>query len=288
MKLRKSLELIGKRWNIFVKLSDKKCYVSEIAKELHKSNPQISRELKELEKNGLVEYEQKEGERLKYYHVSDYAKKIFTAVTEVIQSKPEERLEVWQINEFLSVLADQDLGDELRLSYSESFRRICSENPKELISHAGARRLFKKVVADPLHDEVTEDLMRSVSAILPHASHFENGSKWVTNILYPVFVKNLENNNERIRVWAIRMVGKITSFSIEPSVRGEAEKKFLEIWFSKETDPKSKLGDAVRLQLVDLASKRLFEMIRSRAKKHEDKAKAEILLEGLKECLLPR
>jgi len=289
MTLGKSLELIGKHWNIFGKLSEKqKCYVSELAKELGKWKPQMSKELKELRNNGLVEYEQKEGERLKYYYVSDYAKRILAALTEATQSKPKERLEEWQIDQLLSILEDQELSDDLRLSYSESFLRICREHRTEVASHVSAQKLLEKVMKDPLHDKVTEDLMRSVSAILPHAVHHEKGSRWVLETLYPIIVANMENKNEKIGVRAIEKVGRMASLNIKPSIKAEAEKKFLEIWFSNETKPESDLGKAVKQQLVELASKHLFEKVRAKAKNQEDRAKAEILLEGLKEYLLPK
>lgn len=137
---------------------------------------------------------------------------------------------------------------------------------------------------DPSHDKVIEDLRRSVSAILPHALHHEKWRNWVLQKLHPVFVENMENSNEETRVWAIKKVGQTAS--IEPSVKAEAEKKFLEIWFSSDTDPNSDLGKAVREQLIGLASKGLFENVRAKAKNQENKAKAEILLEELRVCLL--
>lgn len=292
MKLGESLELIGKRWNIFEKLSQKKYYVTELAIELEKKPPEISNNLKQLEKSGLVEHEQKEGERRKYYYISDYTSRILSAVKQATQPKPEAKLEKWQINEFLNILEDQNLSDNLRLSYSNSFYHICSEHPIEVITHKEARRLFEKVAADPFHDSAREDLMRSVSAILPHASRDEKWSGWVLRELYPVFVESMENEkaDQEIRVWATRKVGRIASSSAHLSKTGEVEKKFLEIWFSDDTDPESELGKEVKQQLIDLTSKRLFENVRAKAK-HQDpkvKTKAEILLKGLKECLLPK
>lgn len=288
MNIGECLELIGKRWNILMKLYERKRYVNELAGELHKSPPQISKELKELKNNGLVEYEQKEGKRLKYYYLTDSAKKILAAVTVATRSEPEETLEKWQVDEFLSILEDQSLSDELRQSYSEGFHSICAEHPKQVIGNMKARKLLEKVVANPLYDKVTQGLMISVSTILEHVSRLENGRKWVSETLYPVFFRNMKNKNEKIQVWAIRMVGKMASSNINLSVKRDAEKEFLDIWFSDETDPNSKLREAVRLQLMKLVSKRLFENVRARAKSQKDKAKAEALLEALKTCLLPK
>jgi len=287
VKLAESLELIGKRWNILEKLSEKKYYVSELAEELGKKTPEISKNLKELEKNELVECEQKEGDRRKYYHISDYTKNILTAVTQASQSKSKEKLEEWQINEFLSVLEDEDLSDTLRVKYSKSFQDVCNAHQEEVISHKGAQRLFMKVAVDPFHDKITEALMLSLSALLRGLR--KEWSDWALRKLYPIFAKEMEDIeiDERIRVWAIIRVGELAGSGIALSLKDEAEKKFLKIWCSNDTDPQSKLGIEVEQQLVNLASRALFEKVRARAKDQDLKVKAEILLERLTECLLP-
>lgn len=60
--------------------------------------------------------------------------------------------------------------------------------------------------------------------------------------------------------------------------------------FSDDIDPETNLGKEVEQQLVNLASRELFENVKAKAK-HQNpkvKTKAEILLKGLKECLLPK
>ena len=65
-----------------------------------------------------MEHEQKKGERRKYYYVSDYARRILVAVEQATEPKPKEKIEKWQINEFLKILQDEKLSNNLRLSYS--------------------------------------------------------------------------------------------------------------------------------------------------------------------------
>jgi len=287
MGLAGTIALMGKRWSIIEKLSKRKYYVSELAREFKKSAPEISINLKELERNGLLEFEQKEGERRKYYYLSDYANRIFRAVTQVTQVKPKERFEGWQMNEFLSILEDQDLSDDLRLVYSESFYRICREYPM-VISHKKVRDLFERVAKDPFRDKVRKSLMRSISAILPHALQNKKWTDWVLTRLYPIFHENMDNEDERIRVWGIGKIGRIASFDIEP-LKHKAKEEFLHIWFSNDTDPDSELGRELKRQLMDLSSKQLFEDVRAKTKNKNKriKAKAETLLDGLKECLMP-
>jgi len=289
MKLAESVKLIARRWNIFEKLSQNKYYMSELANELGKSKPEISKNLKELEKKGLLECKEEEGR--KYYRVSDYANKILTAVNQVTQLKPKKSLDDWQINEFLNILEDQNLSNDVRLFYSNSFQCICSDYPTEVINHKRVQRLFEKVAADPFYDKVREGLMSSLSTILRKLHHKE-GTNWVLKKLYPIFVRNMEDKEatQEIRVWAMRQVGKIASSCIDSSKKIEVEKKFLEIWYDDNNDPESDIGKKVKEQLVAFASRRLFKNVMSKAKDRnpEVKAKAEILLKSLKDCLMPK
>ena len=290
MKNAKAIELLGKRSDIFDKLLQKKFYVSELAKELSKHKPDISKHLRELEDCGLVKHEQKEGQRVKYYYVTEYTKKILEAITEVTQpiGLGQKKIEEWQINEFLNVLEDADLSDDVRLSYSKAFHSVCTEQPTEIITHEGVQRLFEKVADDPFHDKVTGDLARSVSTTLRHALQDEKESKWVITRLYKILIKNVGNKNEENRKWTIRQLGKIASLSKGP-VKKEVIKKFLQIWFSDDMEPNSVSGGEVKLQLVDFASKELFKNVKAKAKDPDTKVKekAEILFKELTQFLKP-
>lgn len=288
LRLANTVRLIGKRWNILKKLSKEKQYVNGLAKELEKSPSEICKFLKELEKNGLVESEQEPGRRIKYYYISNYAKKICTAITKVDQPKPKGSLKKWQIDQLLNIIEDEDLSNNLRLSFSETFRRICKEHYAEVANHERARRLFEKVATDPFHDKVSEDLMKSISAILPHALSSEKSRNWVLRSLYPVFVKEMRNEDEKIKVWAMDKVGSIAGLCGKPTLKKEVVGKFFKIWFSEETRQDNEIGKEVKGHLLGLASEELFEQVRSKAKDQNIgvKAKAEILLEELKGRLL--
>ena len=291
MKHVETIRLLGKRFEILEKLREKKFYGSELARELHKHKPEISKYLRELEDNGLVEHEQKKGERRKYYRVTEYAKKILEAITQVTQpiELGPKKIEEWQINEFLNVLEDADLSDDVRLSYSNAFHSVYTEQPTEIIGHERVQRLFEKVADDPFHDKLTGNLARSVSTTLSPALQDEKGSKWVTARLYPVLIKNVGSKNEENRKWTIRQLGKIASLS-KGLVKKEVIKKFLQIWFSDGMEPNSESGGEVKLQLVDFASKELFENVKAKTKDPNTKVKekAEILFKELTQFLKPR
>ena len=289
MELAERIELLGRRWEILEKLSERKYYVNELARDLKKHPSEISKNLNELQRNGLVEHEQKEGGKLKYYHTSDYTKKIQVAIAQISEPKTEGKIEEWQIDLLVDILEDENLSEDLRLSYAKSFHRISSEYPKEVINCERAQDLFENVAKNPSEDKITEEIKRSLSAVLRGLR--KEWSRWVLEKLYPIFFRNMEEkrSNEGTRLWAIKMVGQIASLDINRLIKAKARNRFLEIWFSNETHPESDLGTQLVQQLADMKSKNLFEVTRRKAigENAKVKKKAEILLERLKECLIP-
>jgi DNA-binding transcriptional ArsR family regulator len=283
------VELVGRRWAILEKLRERKYYVGELAKELGKTLPEISKNLNELEKSGLLQCEQGEGRR-KYCYTSDLANRILGALVEASQSKPKEKLEEWKINELLDILEDQGLSESLRGSYARMFHDFCREHPEVVIIHENTQRLFLRVLTEPVCYKPAGELMRALANILPTALKDEKWGCWVLEKLYPALVKNAEDKqaSEEIRSHAVSKVAQIASLSGETPLRHRAEKTLLEIWFSEDAGKNSKLEDELRQQLACLCSKHLFEAVRAKAKDPELKGKAEILLQALGECLVPK
>jgi predicted transcriptional regulator len=282
------VELAGRRWNILDKLRLRKYYVNELAKELRKSPPEVSKNLKALEKMGLLQCEQGEG-RLKYYYASDLAKRILGALDEATQSKPKEKLEEWKINELFSVLEDQNLSESLRESYARMFHNICREHPEVVMIH-NIQELFENALTEPVHDKAGRELMRAMTNVLPYMLKDEKWRHWVLEKLYPSLVKNAEDKqaSEEIRSRSVSKVAQIACLSRDSSLKHQAEKTLLEIWFSEGTDKNGKLGEEVKQQLACLVSKGLFAKVRAKAKDPNLKDKAEILLQALGMCLLPK
>jgi hypothetical protein len=108
--------------------------------------------------------------------------------------------------------------------------------------------------------------------------------------LYPVFAKNIKNESEEVRMWAFRKAGQIADLCEDVNVKYKIENELLKTWFSEDTKSDSELGREVMQQLMSLASKRLFEYSKTKAKgpDAQEKAKAEILLKELKMCLSPK
>jgi DNA-binding MarR family transcriptional regulator len=281
------VELIGRRWSILVKLAERRFFVKELAEELGKSPPQLVNELKDLEKEGLVRWESEKGNRRKYFRTSDYANAILATI-QTFEPRGEGNVEEWQIKEFLTILGDKNFSESLRLSYSESFRNLCAEHPTDVLSIAETRNFLEKVADDKGNDNFTVSLRRSVSAILLHMSRLGDWSKWVLEKLYPIFVKNMEDDDKKVRLCAIKMVGKIVESGIKPSLKAEFKDKLFRIWFSTSTKEESDFGNEVARQLASFSSKELFEKVRTRSGIAADRSKAEALLEKLKYRLKPR
>jgi DNA-binding MarR family transcriptional regulator len=282
------LVLLGKRFNILLRLSKKKYYVSDLAKELHRHASQISMELKELEKRKLLKSEQKAGERRKYYELSEYGKMIVLAISHAAQPIAEGKLENRQLDRLLRILEDKKLSDNLRKSYSASFLRVCREHPREVMDNVEARKLLVEVIEGSFDGAVGESLRGSVSAILLFALRVDEWSEWISRTIYPVLIENLRSENQEIKLWSMKRLGQIAGLSVKPSLRHKIEEKFFEIWFSGETDSESGIGETVVEQIVYLFSNGLFEKVMAKTKNAKDKEKAEILLEKLKEFLMPR
>lgn len=143
-----------------------------------------------------------------------------------------------------------------------------------------------------MQDEVNEDLVEKfrvgVWDVLRHVSRYKNRIEWVGKEIYPLLERNVEVGDEQTRLFAMKVIGEIVVNSVDPFLKSKAEKKLVEIWYSPDTDPNSKFGQDVLKWLVLLSSKWLFDDAKAKAKDDKYRVKAELLLEKLKEVLLPK
>jgi len=108
----------------------KLCYVSGLAERLGKAKSEMSDRLKELEGTGLVEHEQREGERRKYYKLSSKGKRIIGAIIDATEEKPAEKpvkLEEPEPEtlEFILQKLNKASTDEARTAVLEDFSKLC-------------------------------------------------------------------------------------------------------------------------------------------------------------------
>jgi len=291
------LRLMAKNWEIMNALSKKDYFGKELADKLGKSTPEICLKLKNLREKGLVKSQQRQGERQKHFFLSDLGKRMFRAVTEAMQPEPEGKLEDWQISQLLDILGDSNISNEVRRSYSGVFHTLSAESPAQLVEHSGVRELIKKIVTDPPKDEVIMDLDRSVPPVLSCAVQHRTYRDWVLKQLYPVLVSKTSDESEKTRAWAVRQMGKIATLGKDPKLTLDARKKLLKLWFSDKTDATSDFGNEVKEQIVLIAlhsgtsnAQGIFNETKTKVRDKDPKAKkkAEVLLESLKVCFLPK
>lgn len=112
--------------------------------------PEASMYLQELLDEGLVEFEQREGDRRKYYHLSDRGLRIYRAIVEAASERGEKPgFEDWRVEEVLGIALDDGLPMSLRTSYSREFVKMGRDHPSKIVENERARRLLQRIASDP-------------------------------------------------------------------------------------------------------------------------------------------
>jgi DNA-binding MarR family transcriptional regulator len=138
MDLKGVVEASGRNWSILETLykvekigeQERFCYVSGLAKKVGKAKSETSDRLRELKAAGLVELEQREGERRKYYRVSSKGKGIIEAIIAVTEEKSAgETIELEETDQKLLEFILQELDSasmiEARLALLEDLGKLC-------------------------------------------------------------------------------------------------------------------------------------------------------------------
>jgi DNA-binding MarR family transcriptional regulator len=279
--------LIGRRWNILSKLSKRKYYVGDLASELDRSAPQISYELSKLKQAGLLESEENgEKNRRKYYFLSNYGERVVKSIFEAVDAKPSSEFEDWKISEFLEVLGDQNMSEQLRESYAQSFNRLCREYPEIIFRNEKAVRILEDTARNPVEDKVSSELKKSVKTILRKAHYIDEGKEWASETIYPILKKNLKSENEKTFEWTIGLLSEF-AISLDRQIRREIEEYFVDMWFSEGLDLESNICGVIKQGIMTLFSKDLLKTIKKRMRNPREKMKSEILLEDWKAYMLP-
>ena len=282
------VELIGKRWGLLECLSIRDYRVNELASKFRSSPPLISKNLKELKERGLVEKTNGDG-GAKCFRSTDLAKRLLRAVKQATEPESKPKLEDWRVSELLSVLEDEELSCDLRLSYSETLKKACLEYPREVVGNENARRVFERVAKEPFRNEVYQKMAECLSSPLTYAkdpTQHITEENWLSRRFLPILLNNIKNRHEKVSVWSVKEVGKIAGLSDDFKVKVRNE--LLEVWFSKEVKADDAVGTEVCKQLSRLGSQDLFKTVRAKVQSKDtlDKTKAEILLEQLGQSLL--
>lgn len=180
VELAETVELMGRRWNILEKLHQRKYYVTELAEELGKTTPGVSTDLKDLIKRGLVEFEQREGDRRKYCSLTARGKEIFSAILMATQPrekpKPEEKelASTEEIDFYLNKI-DAPSNEEILKMAAEEFMILCGEYI--VTHHKRVLPFLSEKLTDPKYEIVRLNLLHSLSRIIKDARDREDLSE---------------------------------------------------------------------------------------------------------------
>jgi DNA-binding MarR family transcriptional regulator len=289
-----AVTLVGKRWEVLERLSERRHYVSELASELGRKVPEASVQLQELLDAGLVAFEQYEGDRRKYYHLSDRGSRIYGALVEAASVRDERPgFEDWRGEEILGIVLDEGLPESLRISYCEEFVKICRDYPSWIVENEGARSLFERIASEPPtdRDRVLRELRKGFGAVLIHLVERKERMDWVWGEIYPSLLRHVERNmgsRGETLSWALRVIGDLAGAAGEEQ-RGRIRTDLLELYFN---DRARGDGEASRMMiqvLKGLFSRSMLAEAKSRAKEESPsvRLKGVKLLQGLRDCMTP-
>jgi DNA-binding transcriptional ArsR family regulator len=283
------LGALNSYWYILVQLSRGKRYVAELAQLTRRKPPQISKDLKALRNQGLVESLSEEGGR-KYFSLTVRGRNIFEGVAQTINAPQDIGVGPvgldWKVTALLDTLEDTALSEELRLSCSQSLFSLIQKHPAEMLHQERVRELAKTIVKgitrNPSVDRVTDDLRRSAKEVVSYAAGNSEWETWVLQEFYPNLVALIMNVDagDAFREWAARLVGEVARRGLMPATRNKAEVELLTAWFRDDFDPKETLGAALVDEIMSTASREVFDQIREKAKETntQTRSKATILL----------
>jgi len=281
------LQLLGRRWSIINKLSEKKYFVIELAGALGKEVPQTSLELKELLEKGLVECQHSGGGARKFYELTEFAKTVLAIASRLDDLKTQPSIEPWQVDELVGIVEDVKLSEGLRLSYARTFGRLCDDHTEELLLNEGVRGLIERVVKNPVQDMIARELAKSMPRVLSFGLKKGRCAEWVERTIYPVLLGNIRSPHKEIRSKSMKNIVTIALLSDKPKLKEEARDLLLNMYFSKDVEPDGDFEKELLERLVELASRELFKAARRKTinENAKNRLKAEKLLDQLRESL---
>ena len=289
-----AVTLVGKRWDVMEKLSVRRHYVSELASELGRKVPEASMQLQELLDEGLVMFEQEEGDRRKYYRLSDQGSRIYRALVEATSMRDEEPgFEDWRGEEILGIILDEGLPRSLRISYCEELVKIYRDHPSWIVENEEARSLFEHIASEPPTDRdmVLRELRKGFSAVLVHLVEKEEREDWVWGEIYPSLLEHVERNmgsRGETLSWALKVIGDLAGAAGEEQ-RERIRIDLLELYFNERARVDGEASRMMVQVLKVLFSRSMLSDAKSRAKEGSPsvRLKGVKLLHELRGCMTP-
>jgi len=263
-------------------------HINQLADILNIDRRNMSKYLKELEKNGLVtkreEIRPEGGNPYKKHTLTDAGHRIIFTIMNIVVEKEKQKPEEWQINKIIQILKDKTLTTELRVNAAHKFFSLCQEDALFMTENLNVIKLFEEISKNPSEyiEEVSERIRASISSSFSKLINYKNRDNWVLNVLYPLLKRHLENQiiDEKYRVWALRLIGDIGRLTKNQNVKTETIDIIFKTYFSNDVDLNSKIGEQTKYELLWLSSKEMFDKIQNIAKSEDIlvKNKAELLM----------
>jgi len=132
------VRIVYRRYRILKDLHpDREYSLTDLVETTGMDKGNLSKYIHKLEKDWkLVKTREEESERgrpFKYIRLTESAKRIVASVIDAAQPKPKTKLEEWQVNELLDILEDSNLSEDLRLSYADTFHKLCRDYLDDVI-----------------------------------------------------------------------------------------------------------------------------------------------------------
>lgn len=248
--LEEKVKLLGRYWRILERLIPKKEEGTEeeekikptlnwLADSLKRDKSQVSRELNDLKRKGLVDYES-EG-RTKVWHLTEEGSILVSHLSDALKEierrrarKADVEKDLWKVDQLLSLADDEGLDEDLRHSFIEKLFTLFTKEPAFILERSERlRRALESLVKAPATDYLGRRKMTMLSVSIVRLISNEKTKGWVLS-LYPDLKKLLDHEEPKVQSWAASLLGDIAR--LLPTKRGEVIKLFVDKLFSPATE----------------------------------------------------
>jgi len=285
-------KIVGRHYLLFkVLYPDLKFNLLELATKIRKDPGNLSKLIKNLEKNEVVETEEvgrDRGRPFKYIKLSSKVAQIISSFIDAAKPVAEPKYSPSTIDICLDVIEDDTLDEEVRMPFAESLDRIFTNMPVKLLNdHERLRETLEDVVRDPPANGQIEERKRSmIKMAIPRLIMNESTNEWTLNHVYPNALKILqdENRSEDIVSWAISMLEDIALRC--PDQEKAIKMKLREMYFNETIKQDNRVAERLKDSILEIycreaaSARELANYLRERAKsqKKTEKEKAILLL----------
>lgn len=224
--------------------------MTELAGELGRSVPDVSDSLKEMSEAELVISKQQEGDRRKYYALTDRSRRIVDLLIQELERPLEKaalpKAEAWRIDACLKALDSSIDSEDIRLRLASAFLELCRsyrvwENPDVM-------KTFKRTIEKPekFQDKVGERFRSGLKQALHHMMEDADMLPQVMKDWYERILKNARDAglDDELRAFFISLLDTVYQFNSQK--RRELIEVAFQTCFEQEVGKESKTYEKAR------------------------------------------